>query len=212
MPPVPAVPDKPSLIGGTLCLDFVNTVDPRHVPGRHEYLDSYPALAEWAHYAGAIDAATGERLITAAAQDPAEMQRVLQRAITLREALYPVFVQAINRQPPAPGDLDTLHRELTSAMTHIQVRWTATGFTWGWDDYGPALDRVLWPVTQSAADLLVNGPLSRIRECPGDGNCGWLFLDLSKNASRRWCEMRTCGNRAKARRYLARTRNGLADR
>jgi len=210
MPPVPAVPDKPSLIGGTLCLDFVNTVDPRHAPGRREYLDSYPALIGWARDAGAIDAAAGERLLTAAARDPGEARRILQRAITLREALYPIFAQAISRQPPARDDLDTLHRELASAMTHIQIRWATTGFTWGWDDPGHGLDRVLWAVTWSAADLLVRGPLGRVRECPGDGNCGWLFLDLSKNASRRWCEMRTCGNRAKARRYLTRTRDGLA--
>ncbi len=202
--------DMPSLIGGALCLDFANTVDPRHATDRHEYLDSYSALAEWAHHVGGIDAATAERLLKAAAADPRQAQRVLQRAITLREALYPIFAQAIDRQPPAPDDLDTLHGELTSAMTHIQVCWAATGFTWGWDDPGHGLDRVLWPVTQSAADLLTRGPLGRIRECPGDGNCGWLFLDLSKNASRRWCEMRTCGNRAKARRYHARARDDLA--
>ena len=209
---MPAVPDVPSLIGGALCLDFVNTVDPRHAPDRREYLDSYPALVEWVRYAGDIDGAAGESLLKAAARDPGQAQRVLQRAIALREALYPIFARAINRQQPAREDLDTLHVELTSAMTHIRVRWTPTGFTWGWDDRAHELDRVLWPVTQSAAELLVHGPLGRVRECPGDGNCGWLFLDLSKNANRRWCEMRTCGNRAKARRYLARTRDGQADR
>ncbi len=199
------MPDMPSLIGGALCLDFVNTVDPRHAPGRREYLDSYPALAEWAYHAGGIDAAAGERLLKAAARNPSEAQRILQRAITLREALYPIFAQAINGQPPAREDLDTLHGELASAMTHIRLHWASTGFTSGWDDPGHGLARVLWPVTQSAVELLVHGPLGRVRECPGDGNCGWLFLDFSKNASRRWCEMRTCGNRAKARRYLART-------
>jgi predicted RNA-binding Zn ribbon-like protein len=204
------VTDMPSLIGGVLCLDFVNTVDPRHAADRREYLDSYPALVEWADHAGGIDAATGERLLKEAARDPSEAQRVLQRAITLREALYAIFVQAINRRPPAGDDLDALHGELTSAMTHIQIHWEPAGFTWGWDHPGHKLSRVLWPVTQSAADLLTRGPLGRVRECPGEGNCGWLFLDLSKNASRRWCEMRTCGNRAKARRYHARMRDGLA--
>jgi predicted RNA-binding Zn ribbon-like protein len=210
MPAVPAVPDVPSLIGGALCLDFVNTVDPRHATDRREYLDSYPALVGWGRRAGAIDASTGERLLKAAATDPREARRVLQRAITLREALYPIFARAINGQPPAPDDLDTLHGELTGAMTHIRVHWAPTGFTRGWDDDEHRLDRVLWPVIQSAVDLLVCGPLGRVRECLGDGNCGWLFLDLSKNASRRWCEMRTCGNRAKVRRYYARTRDDLA--
>jgi predicted RNA-binding Zn ribbon-like protein len=67
---------------------------------------------------------------------------------------------------------------------------------------------VLWPVSWSAAELLTHGPLDRIRECPGQGNCGWLFLDVSKNASRRWCDMRVCGNRAKARRHHARVQAG----
>ena len=64
---------------------------------------------------------------------------------------------------------------------------------------------MLWPVAWSAAELLAQGPLERIRECPGQDTCGWLFLDLSKNASRRWCDMRVCGNRAKARRHYERT-------
>jgi predicted RNA-binding Zn ribbon-like protein len=200
------VTDMPSLVGGALCLDFVNTVDPRHAPGRREYLDSYPALVAWGQHAAAIDTGVAGRLLQTAAGQPAEAQRVVQRAITLREALYPLFAHAASRQPPPQEDLDVLHSELTSAMAHIQVRWTPGGFTWGWEDARPGLDRVMWPVTQSAADLLVRGPLSRIRECPGAGNCGWLFLDLSKNASRRWCEMRTCGNRDKVRRHYARAR------
>jgi predicted RNA-binding Zn ribbon-like protein len=200
------VTDMPSLIGGALCLDFVNTVDPRHAPGRREYLDSYPALVTWGQHAEAIDAAAAQRLLKTAANESAEAQRVVQRAITLREALYPVFARATSRQPPAHEDLDALNGELSDAMARLRVCWAPAGFTWGWEDTRPGLDRVLWPVIQSAADLLVRGPLSRVRECPGDGNCGWLFLDLSKNASRRWCEMRTCGNRAKVRRHYARAR------
>ena len=194
--------DLPNLVGGALCLDFVNTVDARHAPGRREYLDSYPALLAWSRRAGIIDAARDERLREAAASDPAEADRVLGRAVRLREALYPILSQATRRQPP---DLDSLHGELAGAMAHFRVTWSPHGFTWGWEDTRPGLDRVLWPVAWSAADLLVRGPLERIRECPGDGNCGWLFLDLSKNASRRWCEMRSCGNRAKARRHYAQT-------
>jgi predicted RNA-binding Zn ribbon-like protein len=195
---------EPRLVGGALCLDFVNTVDPRHAPGRREYLDSYPALVAWSRRAGIIDAVQDEHLREAAAGDPAAADLVLRRAIMLREVLYPVLTQAARRRPPAPDDLESLHAELTSAMAHIRVTWTPQGFTWGWRDTGSGLGQVLWPVTWSAADLLVHGPLDRLRECPGGGDCGWLFLDLSKNGSRRWCEMRSCGNRAKARRHYAR--------
>jgi predicted RNA-binding Zn ribbon-like protein len=194
----------PNLIGGVLCLDFVNTVDPRHAPGRREYLDDYAALVAWGGHAGAIDAGQGERLREGAAGDPAEAERVLGRAIRLREALYPLFSRAARGQPPAPDDLGVLQAELTRALPHFLLTWSAGGYAREWEQDSSALDQVLWAVAWSAAELLLHGPLDRIRECPGQGNCGWLFLDLSKNASRRWCDMRVCGNRAKARRHYAR--------
>jgi predicted RNA-binding Zn ribbon-like protein len=193
-----------NLVGGALCLDFVNTVDPRHARDRREYLDSYRALTAWGDQAGAIDAAKRDRLDEAAASHPAEAGRVLDRAIRLREALYPIFRQAAGGQPPAPGDLGGLQAELTPALSHLRVTWSPAGFAREWERDSAALDQVLWPVSWSAAELLTHGPLDRVRECPGQGNCGWLFLDLSKNASRRWCDMRVCGNRAKARRHHAR--------
>ncbi len=196
--------EMPHLIGGALCLDFVNTVDPRHASRRREYLDSYPALVAWGRHAGAIDADQGERLSEAAAVQPAEADQVLSRAIRLREALYPLFSQA-GEGRPAPDDLGVLQAEVTCALARFRVAWSPAGFGWEWDQASPGLDRVLWPVAWSAAELLMQGPLERIRECPGQDTCGWLFLDLSKNASRRWCDMRVCGNRAKARRHYERT-------
>jgi predicted RNA-binding Zn ribbon-like protein len=62
---------------------------------------------------------------------------------------------------------------------------------------------MLWPIVDAAADLLVRGEPERIKTC-GSATCGWLFLDLSRNRSRRWCDMKDCGNRAKARRHYAR--------
>jgi predicted RNA-binding Zn ribbon-like protein len=196
----------PKLIGGVLCLDFVNTVDPRHAAERHDYLSSYPALVAWACHAKVIGTAEGERLLVAASGAGAEARRVLDRAIGLREALYPVLAGAADWQPPARRDLDRVNGEVGAALGHRRVAWSAEGFAWDWELSEPALDRVLWPVALSAADLLAGGPLDRIRECPGGGNCGWLFLDISKNASRRWCDMRSCGNRAKVRRHYARNR------
>jgi predicted RNA-binding Zn ribbon-like protein len=204
------VPDMPNLIGGALCLDFVNTVDPRHEPGRREFLDSYPALVAWGTWAGAIGADQGHQLGEAAVGDPAEAERVLDRAVRLREALYPLFRRAAEGQPPVPDDLGVLQAELTRALSHLRISWSPAGFSREWEGDGPALDQLLWPVTWSAGELLTHGPLDRIRECPGQGNCGWLFLDLSKNASRRWCDMRVCGNRAKARRHHARAQAGSA--
>ncbi len=194
----------PNLIAGSLGLDFVNTVDPRHESGRREYLDSYQALAAWGRHAGIIGADAEAGLREAAAADPAEAEAVLRRAVRLREALYEIFTRAASGQEPSAADLDVLQAELTGALAHIRLAAAPGGFGWDWEQAGPRLDQVLWPVSWSAADLLVQGPLERIRECPGQDNCGWLFLDLTKNASRRWCDMRICGNRAKARRHYAR--------
>ena len=102
----------------------MNTVDARHAPGRREYLGSYPALLAWSRRAGTIDAARDERLREAAASDPAEADRVLGRAVRLREALYPILSQATRRQPP---DLDSLHGELAGAMAHFRVTWSPHG-------------------------------------------------------------------------------------
>ena len=197
--------EMPHLIGGALGLDFVNTVDPRHAPERREYLDSYPALVAWGSHAGVIDAEQADRLSEAAVVQPAEAGRVLSRAIGLREALYRLFSQAGSRRRPAGDDLGVLQAEVTGALAHFRLAWSPAGFGWEWDQASSGLDRVLWPVAWSAAELLVQGPLERIRECPGQDTCGWLFLDVSKNASRRWCDMRVCGNRAKARRHYERT-------
>lgn len=200
------MPDMPKLVGGTLCLDLVNTVDPRHAADRREYLGSFRALAAWSQHAGATGPADTRQLRTAAARAPGAAGQVLRRAITLREALYRIFAAAITAQPPAPGDLATLNTELAAALAHLRLSHTPGGFCAQWDDRQPCLDRVLWPVIRDAADLLVRGPVERVRECPGAGNCGWLFLDVSKSATRRWCDMRSCGNRAKAHRHYTRVR------
>src|SRR5207245_332742 len=124
---------------------------------------------------------------------------VWERAIQLREALTSIFCAVAENQRIRPGALDVLNGELAGAMARSQVVPTDTGFTWLWAEGGRALDCVLWPVARSAADLLTEGPLGAIRRCEGRG-CGWLFLDTSRNRTRRWCDMRICGNRAKARR------------
>jgi predicted RNA-binding Zn ribbon-like protein len=79
----------------------------------------------------------------------------------------------------------------------------AGGFEWKWAGDEDALDRMVWPVARSAADVLVSDEGSRVRRCAGE-SCHWFFLDSGRNRSRRWCDMRDCGNRAKARRLNAR--------
>jgi predicted RNA-binding Zn ribbon-like protein len=77
-------------------------------------------------------------------------------------------------------------------------------FFWGWA--GRTIDRPLWAIVRSAADLLVSDDRTQLRECSAD-DCHWLFLDTTRNRSRQWCSMTSCGNRAKARRHYARGRS-----
>ena len=94
-------------------------------------------------------------------------------------------------------------------MARSQLVAVEGGYTWVWDEGGRALDSMLWPVARSAADLLTSGELQAVRQCAGRA-CGWLFLDTSRNRTRRWCDMSVCGNRAKARRHHERLRSGAA--
>jgi len=196
-----------SLLGGSLCLDFVNTLDPRAGEQSHEYLASYADLVAWSQRAAGLSARTAQQLLHAAARRPMDAAGVLQQAIELREAIYRIFVAAAHEAEVSidSADIDLLNRALSRVMPQARIVPAVNGFMWGWNESEEALDQVLWPVTRSVADLLTSEDLGRVRECSSE-RCGWLFLDTSKNRSRRWCSMEGCGNRAKARRHYARQR------
>lgn len=192
------------LVGGRLCLDFCNTIDDRG--GRPtEHLRDYTELVAWSVVAGTLNAEEAARLRRTARRSPTEAPAVLLRAIALREAIHDVVLSAAAGAVATPAALETLNGELGRAMARSQVLPTGGGFTWVWADGGRALDSMLWPIARSAADLLTTGDVAAVRQCSGRA-CGWVFLDTSRNRTRRWCDMRTCGNRAKARRHHQRAK------
>jgi predicted RNA-binding Zn ribbon-like protein len=194
------------LLGGALCLDFVNTVDPRLREPHEEFLGSYDALVEWAAFVGSVSAAEAVALRAAGERRGAAAGRVQRRAIAMREALYELLRPHPVRNRLRPS-LDVLNEELQRALSTAVLERSAGGvFRLAWPR-GTELDRVLWPVAHSAAEILSSGAHGRIHECEGDG-CGWLFLDTSKAGRRRWCSMAVCGNRAKAQRHRARAKDG----
>jgi predicted RNA-binding Zn ribbon-like protein len=195
-------------VGGRLCLDFCNTTSDRR--GRHEdRLETFGELVSWGWRAGILNSEEAARLNRLGARSPAEAHSVQERAIRLRDALTSIFTSVSEGRSLRQGAIEVLNDELAGAMSRSQVVSTDTGFAWLWAEGGRALDCVLWPIARSAADLLTDGPLRTIRICQGRG-CGWLFLDTSRNATRRWCDMRICGNRAKARRHHERMKAGAA--
>jgi predicted RNA-binding Zn ribbon-like protein len=203
-----AKPENPlsglSLAGGRLCLDFTNTVGWRGGENRYDHLNGYPDLVWWGLHAGAIGAAEAELLLRKAAAKPEAAARELERAREVREAMYRVFSDLTARGWVAGEDLETLNGALAAALAQVRLEPGEEGLVWGWSG-ADSLSRVLWPVVRSAAELLTSQELERVGECAGE-RCGWLYLDVSKNRSRRWCDMRDCGNRAKARRHYERAK------
>ncbi len=196
------------LVGGRLCLDFCNTAE-WHAGGHpDESLTSYEELVAWGCHAGALGEVEAARLLGEARRRPEDAARVLVQAIALREALFRAFVALTQGEAPLEDDLAELDRALAVALRQLKLARQSGAFAWAWTE-GGTLDRVLWPVARSAAEMLTSGELSRVRQCPGD-DCGWLFLDTSRNHSRRWCAMEDCGNRAKARRHYQRVRQARA--
>ena len=153
-----------------------------------------------------LDTVNAERLRRQARQRPSAATAALRRAISLREVIYRVVVSVMRGRPPDPADLDVFNRALASALRCSRVVPGRGGLVWIWKDDDRALEAMLRPIVESAADLLTSDLRRRVGQCADDRGCGWLFLDMTKNRSRRWCEMADCGNRAKAQRHYQRTR------
>ncbi len=198
-----------------LCLDFANSLDHRLTGHPIEPLTSYADLVSWSQQHGLLTEPQEAQLRQAAARHPDAAAAVLARAIALREAIYRMFSAVAAGRLPEPADLATLNAVLSKALGALHILGAASGFAWAWKAEDIALDRMLWPVALSAAQLLTSDARSIVRECAAT-DCGWLFLDTTRNGSRRWCDMRVCGNRAKARRHYERRKraawSGAADR
>jgi predicted RNA-binding Zn ribbon-like protein len=201
------------LVGGRLCLDFINTVSGRgpdpSIRGRDyrdfvelERLVTWTDLVRWAVSAGAtqVPASTLEK---AGRADATTATKVTARARALREAMYRVFKASIEGWAPPAAALELLNREIAEARKHEQLVFAEDRLSLGLAANRTDLDHILWPVALSAAELLTGEQLKRVTQCPGD-QCGWLFFDSSRNKSRRWCDMADCGNLAKVQRFRAR--------
>jgi predicted RNA-binding Zn ribbon-like protein len=195
------------LSGGALCLDFVNTVHCYGCEDLGEYLNTYHDLVAWSRHVGTITDDQAKTLSRRAAGHPAEAKSAHRRAIELREAIYRIFSITLEGQSHSQKDLAVFNDYLSETMMRSQIVKTQDGFYWDMTGNKAKLDWILNPVIRSAADLLISKEFRRIKKC-ADPICGWLFLDISRNRSRRWCDMRDCGNRAKASRFYKKSKKG----
>ncbi len=191
---------------GRLCLDFANTVDWHGSEHPEDGLTGYPDLVSWAGSEGLLAEPAVRALLKAASQRPAAAQAALRKGVALRESIFRIFSAQAHGRRPADADLQVLNAHLAEAMGRSKVIVSGNRFTWGWDPAPGEFEQVLWPVARSAAELLASPEVARVGECADDRGCGWLFFDTSRNHSRRWCSMDSCGNRAKAKRHVQRER------
>lgn len=184
------------ILGGAYCLDFANTINSRRDP-EHDYLRSYAELVTWALKIEILTAAQADRLLSLAERDTGAAQEALRKALSIRELLYQLFSKIARQSDPNPEETRGVGDLYAEAIAHSKFTRNGDHFFIDWKE-DEEFDSLLWPILYSAGQILLASELTRVKECP---NCGWLFLDHSKNQSRRWCSMDTCGARDKVRRY-----------
>lgn len=190
------------LVGGSVCLDFINTLDDRFSSEPKELLKSYIDLARFAEDTGILSDQQASHLLEKSMQSREAAGEALSAAIELREAMHAVFWALIQKKPLPKGALFVLNTYAQEAAQHMNVVATGKGFEWrfeGTENFNAAW----WPIARSAVELLASDQLQFVRACDSE-TCQWLFLDESKNHRRRWCDMTKCGNRAKVRNFYTR--------
>jgi predicted RNA-binding Zn ribbon-like protein len=186
--------------GGQLAIDFTNTVGSLGTEdGRVEHLASVGDVIAWAEAAGLLDRRRSRALRAGLAGDPERARALFGRAIDLREALYRVLGALARKRAPAAADLEWLNRYVRDLYEDAGLAPVKGGFTLE-TEKGEGLEAILRRIVRSAVELLTSSDRTRIGMC-ADDTCGWLFLDTTRNGARRWCDMKSCGNRSKVRRF-----------
>jgi predicted RNA-binding Zn ribbon-like protein len=191
------------IVAGNLALDFVNTSSgPRHGPADAEWLSSYEDFAAWSRRVGITAEPPIEPVPGAAAL------AALARVLACRDDLHEIFLAIADGSAPPDQALRRLQLAYLEALSHGQLisDGDGGGYQWRWDS-GSSLLAPLWIIVAAAVELLTHGPTDRIKPCHA---CRFLFVDVSKNGSRRWCSMEDCGKAAKIARYVQRRSSARA--
>lgn len=191
------------LDSGHPSLDLANTLEGRLRRRIEEFLPDYRALLSFAAALDLIDDDTHDRLANAAHERPHEATAVHAAALSLREAIFEVASTLVDGDQPDTANLQIIARTAAAAHAAGDFIHEGEGFRWSWDGSPERLEQPLWLLADAALDLFSNQDLTRLRMCAAD-DCAWLFLDETRNRSRKWCDMATCGNRAKVARYRSR--------
>jgi predicted RNA-binding Zn ribbon-like protein len=188
-----------------LALDFANTRGWQESEDPEELFNTYRDIIEWCKQSGVVDRKEAAHLIETGQDRVSATPDLLHGAIALRKSLYRIFSAVATKIPPRDTDIDILNHHLSRVMSETRLVYKSSRFKLHQTRRNEAFHNVLDPIVRSAANLLLTDEVDRIKKC-ADQSCGWLFLDGSKNRSRKWCDMKDCGNRAKARRHYRRVR------
>jgi predicted RNA-binding Zn ribbon-like protein len=194
------------LKSGHPVLEFTNTVSNHASEHPGEKLFNYEDLLAWTGKVGLLHEEQLQMLMRKAATQPKESAAIFAKSLELRESVYRIFVAKTNGKSPAEEDLTILNALLTRLTSGAQIVYHSGRFDWEWNFDESALEAPLWVIVLSAVDLMTSEHLKWLGQCADEEGCGWLFVDTSKNHSRRWCDINDCGNRAKQRRYQQRAR------
>ncbi|MGB6487255.1 MAG: CGNR zinc finger domain-containing protein [Steroidobacteraceae bacterium] len=193
--------------GGHPALDFVNSLDNRFGgKSRIEGLENYSDLLRFAREVGLLD--SGHAVQVARAVTPEAAVRALRAGRALREALAETLYAVVDERPPPAASLEMLEHYFHVADRHRELRWQPdiggdAALAWSWRINEAKAELPVWAIAHAARDLMLSPDMQRLRACEVE-TCRWLFLDTSRNHTRRWCKMKVCGNRMKARRYQVR--------
>lgn len=193
------------LTGGALCLDLANTLEGRATGRIEDRLSDYASLLAWGLQSGAIRPREAAELERLARREPGGARKALASARKAREAIFEVFRAEAEGRRAGREALATLEAALPAAYFRVELAREGDAYTPRWRGQAE-MDRVLWPALRSALELLASPDLRLVRVCASE-TCVWLFMDRSRNRSRRWCDMKICGNRHKAREHYRRTRD-----
>jgi predicted RNA-binding Zn ribbon-like protein len=192
-------------IAGALCLDFANTIHDSLAEDPGEELHAISDLLQWAKEARLLSSAGHDRLAAHYNRNPREAVAALAKGAAIRDLLLSVFAGIAGGRSVSSLRLSELNSALAQTPGLLRAHKSSDRIETEWMSAGDGLQRVLFAVLTSAADLLASHRLGRVREC-ASAECTWLFVDESRNRSRRWCDMSACGNRMKARRHYQRAK------
>ena len=193
-----------STAGQPLCLSLCNTRHWRDSTAPREVLTGYAEVVQWAVAKAIYAAIEGNALAHEAAAHPHVASAELRRVVALREALAATFGAHAHRAVPDPVAVGEVEANFREALAHLALRIDGGYLVPSLPPEREGLEIPRWQVALSAISLLTSPAIGRVKQCEDDRGCGWLFLDTTRNDSRRYCFSRECGNRARQMRFRAR--------